>query len=112
MFNEGYTSHTFDLSVSIDAAFFSSPPPDGMAPLVGVWVEFEPETAVILTADQLTTTATLRMPLLPWLLQQDAQQYRYRVTNIHIQGDGPILGSATDWTTGLGNTPLAVTPAF
>lgn len=112
MFNEGYTSHTFDLSVSIDAAFFNSPPPAGMAPLAGVRVEFEPETAVFLTPDQLAATATLRMPLLPWLLQQDAQQYRYRVINLHLNGDTVQTGLASEWTTQMGNTPLTITPAF
>ncbi|MCA9967313.1 MAG: hypothetical protein KC423_23860, partial [Anaerolineales bacterium] len=112
MFNEGYTSHTFDLSVSMDAAFFNSPPPDGMAQLAGVRVEFEPETAVILTPDQLATTATLRMPLLPWLLQQDAQQYRYRVTNLYLTTEGVKLGTPTEWTAQMGNTPLTVTPAM
>ena len=112
MFNEGYTSHTFDLSVSMDAAFFNSPPPDGMAPLAGVRVEFEPETAVILTPDQLATTATLRMPLLPWLLQQDAQQYRYRVTNLYLTTEGVKLGTPTEWTAQMGNTPLTIIPAM
>jgi hypothetical protein len=112
MFNEGYTSHTFQLVVSIDTAFFNSPPPDGMAPLAGVQVEFEPETAVLLTPDQPAATVTLRMPLLPWLLQQDAQQYRYRVTNLHRNGDTVETGLATEWTTQFGTTPLAVTPAM
>lgn len=112
MFNEGYTSHTFELSLSIDAAFFTAPPPQGMAPLAGVRVEFEPATAVYLTPSHPTTTATLRMPLLPWLLQQDAQQYRYRVTNLHLSGDTVETGLATAWTTQFGNTPLTVTPAF
>jgi|CXWK01.1.fsa_nt_gi hypothetical protein len=99
MINEGYHKDTFDVTASIDPAFL-------IAPLTGVRVTFDSGPSVELGPAKLSAVVTLRMPLLPRLLNSaEALNYRYCVTNLTAAGDGP----ATDWTEWTGDLP--VTPA-
>ena len=105
MINQGYTTDTFTVSVSIDSQFFAVPA-TGIEPLISVLVEFEADISVTLTPSHLAQDAVLRMPLLPRLMKEpEAQKYRYRVTNMHASG----MGARTNWK--LAEGALVVTPA-
>jgi hypothetical protein len=106
MVNQGYTSDTFQVHVSIDPAYFG-PPPAGMELITGVQVEFQADSSITLTSAKPAMDVTLRMPLLPRLLKDpNAQQYLYRVTDQHASGPG----ARTKWQTHEGD--LVVTPAI
>ena len=108
--NQGYTSETFTLQVTIAPDFFGVAPPGADAALTGVRVEFDDETSVTLTADCLQTEVELRIPLLPRLLgDPQAKQYQYRVVN--LLGTDAHPGENTDWGSGQGEAPLQVVPA-
>ncbi|HSR51431.1 MAG TPA: hypothetical protein VLV83_11425 [Acidobacteriota bacterium] len=105
--NQGYASDTFDVQISADAALFGSVPEGESQPLTGLRVEIQPNVVVELEAQDNEKTASLRMPLLPFLLQEDAKQFTYRVINITDEGDGLV----SPFETRLGDTPLRVSPA-
>ncbi len=108
--NQGYTSDTFTLQVTIAPDFFGVVPPGADDTLTGVRVEFDDETSVTLTADCLQAEMELRIPLLPRLLgDPQAKQYRYRVGN--LLGADAHPGEKTDWISGQGGPPLQVLPA-
>jgi hypothetical protein len=108
--NQGYTSDTFSVHVTIEPDFFGIVPPGESEPLTGVQVEFEDGAAATLTTDRLQTDVQLHIPLLPRLLgNPQAKRYRYRVSN--LLGTENRTGAMTDWSDGEGETPLEVHPA-
>ena len=108
--NQGYTSDTFTLQLTITPDFFGLVPPGAVDTLTGVRVEFDDETSVTLTADCLQSEVELRIPLLPRLMgDPQAEQYRYRVGN--LLGADAHPGGKTDWISGQGGAPLQVLPA-
>jgi hypothetical protein len=110
MINEGYTSETFTLPVATSAAYFGSPAPDGSV-LTGLQIEFDSAAPVQLTASALQSQVVLRMPLLPYLLNEaNAMQYRYRVTSIWAAEPVPTWGTPGAWQNGEGNAALNVIP--
>lgn len=104
--NEGYTRDTFEVQVAVPPAFFGTPPA-GMDALTGVLVEFDSLASTRLTPEAPTTAVSLRMPLLPYLMNApEARHYRYRLTNLHAGGPG----AATDWLDGEGDLTIADLP--
>lgn len=103
--NQGFVNRTFDVRVSILPQFFAATP-EGMEPLTSVVVEFDSFVAVELKPELTELTVSLRMPLLPVLLNQveAAQTYRYRVVNQHESGPGAM----SEWVQGSGD--LQVVP--
>lgn len=92
--NQGYIADTFTVTVKIEAGYFGTPPPGENTPLTGVEVEFD-DTTITLTAERLTAVVTLRMPLLPYLLNNTkAKQYQYTVTN--LLGDDKVPGAKSE----------------
>lgn len=110
--NTGYADQTFPLTVSADASFFGTTPPDSPGPLAGLLVRFESDVDVLLTAAAPKADVALRMPMLPWLLKDpDAQSYAFRVVNLH-GSDGPLTqGAVGPRTEGTGGGILTVSPA-
>ncbi|MEE8584091.1 MAG: hypothetical protein V3T83_04495 [Acidobacteriota bacterium] len=105
--NQGYASGSFQVSLSIDPAFFGTTPNGATEPLTGLRVEIQPHVSLDLTPEESEKRVSLRMPLLPFLLQEDAIQFTYRVVNLHAGG----AGLASDYQSRVGNTPLRLTPA-
>ena len=107
MVNRGYTSNTFTIQVAIDPGYFGPPPSEKQELLTGVLVEFEADTEVTLTAQRPSAEVVLRMPILDRLLKEPtAQGYRYRVTNLHVSGEG----ARTNWQASEGDLQLAPAP--
>jgi hypothetical protein len=107
MVNQGYAAATFDLPVSLDPQYFANPAPDGRS-LAAVAVDFDSGVSVLLTKDLPSGVASLRMPLLPWLLNQpDAKSYQYQVTPHWATGPD---GTPGGWQIGTGDSPLAIDP--
>jgi hypothetical protein len=112
MVNKGYAAETFDLTVTCDAAFFGQTPSGAPGPLTALLVEFEGGGAdVVLAAAKPQADVKIRMPILPWLLQESGgQRYRYRVTNLHGSGEAVRPGAVGGWTDGEGGGTLTVRP--
>jgi hypothetical protein len=114
LLNRGYASDTFVLSVHCDPGFFGGVPPGGTEPLTALRVyidEDDEDQAVVLTAMVPTVSVAVRIPILPWLLKApDAEQCRYRVTNLHGMGNAVHAGAVGDWVEHRGAGTLTVTP--
>jgi len=107
--NQGYTSDTFKLKVSIDASYFGPPPP-GKQQLTGVRVDFDDGQQVDLTSANLDDEIYLRIPLLPRLLgDTQAKKYSYKVTN--LIGAPPKPAESTAMIAGEGEGLLEIVPA-
>jgi hypothetical protein len=111
MVNAGFAAETFDLTVTCDAGFFGPTPPGAPGPLTALLVEFESDAEAVLAAAQPSRELKIRIPILPWLLKESgAEQYRYRVTNLHGTGDDAHPGAVGEWIAGVGSGSLPVTP--
>ena len=112
MVNQGYRADTFPVTVQIESEFFTSVPPDGGPKLSAVEVDFDCGVSVTLDAQNLAKAIHLRMPLLPWLLNdRNAKQYQYRVTNTFGTSDSAHVSNPSDWQHGEGEGTLQITPA-
>jgi hypothetical protein len=108
--NQGYTTDTFTVHLSVEPEFFGVTPPGGSDPLTGVQIEFEGAATRTLSPALLEADIDLYIPLLPRLLgDPQAKMYRYRVTNL-LGADGHA-GAKTDWMNGDGGAPLTIVPA-
>jgi hypothetical protein len=110
--SDGYASLTFPVPVQVDPAYFTGAPPEGMKPLSGVRVEFNPRASVVLTAATPKATALLRMPLVAFLTNDPtAKRYTYVVTNLHGSGEQTTEGATSVVAAGEGEAELTITPA-
>jgi hypothetical protein len=103
MGDKGFPSDAFEITVSVQAFWFQF---SSGEPIVGVRVEFDGDLTIELGTDALSRTITLRRDAAAALLGQDAaDQYRYRVINLHPSG----AGARSAWITSQGD--LEVFPA-
>jgi hypothetical protein len=110
LINQRYKDDTFSINVSLEDGYLGGAPSGG-EPLTGVLVEFESGVSVTLNSIE-PQSVTLKMPLLPFLLQDPGGQfYRYRTTNLHGSGETLRLGMRSAWQTGFGDMRVLPTGA-
>ena len=111
LMNQGYAAATFPVDVSAPTLAFGVPPTGDPRPLTGISVEFDDGTVVLLSVTAPTATVSLRMRLLPWLLNDpDAQAYDYQIRNVYGSGDSTAFGPRSALIDGQRAAHLVVTP--
>jgi hypothetical protein len=109
--NQGYAAATFPVDVSAPTLAFGVPPTGDPRPLTGISVEFDDGTVVLLSVSAPTATVSLRMRLLPWLLNDpDAQAYGYQIRNVYGSGDSMAFGPSSAMIDGQRAAHLVVAP--
>ncbi len=110
LINQRYKNDNFTINVRLEDGYLGGTPAGGEA-LTGVLVEFEPDVSVKLNTTE-PQKVTLKIPLLPFLLQDvGGQFYRYRTTNLHGSVEVPKLGLRSAWQTGFGDLLVLPTGA-
>jgi hypothetical protein len=101
----GYASLAFSVSVEAVNGVFG-PPADGEEALSGLLVEFDDGSQATLSPDLMRTEVTLLSRIIDQIFggADRQQRYFYRVTNLHLSGEG----ARTGWREGQGSGTLRV----